>query len=303
VRGTCESLRLACGVRRKEIMRHSRNTDFRSALSPHEVGGRVVYNRLDVRTAMNMKLWLITGMVALIALAPFAQGAVTKKVTRKKTESEKKDKDLDKKELAERDFQKLRDAGLAIELPEKVESLTDDMEKLDQQVTLTDQQKTKIPAMRTLRDTILANWDKVNRKKFDAMKARLDKLSTRRDMRACKTIVAQMQSMSRTRANLVTSNERKFFGALTAEQRGKWNGPILSKILLDEFSSLELSTEQTAKVETASNTQAKRLAVPLGADVPTQVTGPIKKYVYTQILTAKQRKEYAAANAKKPKKG
>ena len=245
---------------------------------------------------MNMKLWLITGMVASIGFAPLAEGATKKKTTKKKPESEKKDKDLDKKERAERDFQKLKEIGLAIELPEKTESLTDDMENLDQKVTLTDQQKTKIPEMRALRDKILANWDKVNRKKFDAMKARLEKLSTRRDMRICKTIVTQMRSMSKTRAAIVTSNERKFFGALTPQQRGKWNTPILSRVLLDEFQSLELSKEQIAKIETAAGAQAKRLAVPLGSDAPpTQVTGPIKKYVYTRILTAKQRKQYAAA--------
>ena len=244
---------------------------------------------------MNMKLWLVTGMVALIAFAPLSEGATKKKkVTTKKPESVKKDKDLDKKEQAERDFQKWREAGLAIELPEKTESLTDDMETLDQKVTLTDQQKTKIPAMRTTRDKAMENWDKVNRKKFDALKARLEKLSTRRDMSACKTIITQMQSLSRTRANFVTSHERKFFGILTSQQRGKWNTPILSRILLDEFSSLELSKEQTAKIETTAGTQAKRLTAPLGSDVPTLVTGPIKKYVYSRILTAKQKKVYAA---------
>jgi len=238
---------------------------------------------------MNMKLWLVTGIVALIAFTPLAEGV------KKKTESDKRDKDLTKKELAERDFQRLKGIGLSIELPKTDESLTDDMEKLDKQVTLTDQQKTKIPAMRALRDKGLANWDKVNRRKFDVMKARLEKLSSRRDMRACKAIVAQLQSLSKTRAKFVTSHERKFFGLLTAQQRGKWNAPILSEILLGEFSSLELSKEQTAKIETAAGTQAKRLAVPLGDDVPTQVTGPIKKYVYMRILTPQQRKVYAAA--------
>ena len=94
---------------------------------------------------MNMKLWIITGIVALIAVAPFAEGA-RKKGTKKKEDTKKRDKDLDKKERAERDFQDLKDLGLAIELPEKTESLTDDMEALDKQVTLTDVQKTKIKA-------------------------------------------------------------------------------------------------------------------------------------------------------------
>ncbi len=244
---------------------------------------------------MNMKMWLITGMVALIGFAPLAEGAKEKPI-KKKAVSEKRDKDLDKKERAQRDFEKLQAIGLAVELPKKTESLTDDMETLDQKVTLTEQQKKKIPEMRALRDKILANWDKINQKKFDAMKARLEKLTTRREMRLCKTIVTQLQSMSRTRAAIVTSNERKFFGTLTPEQRGKWNAPIVSQVLLDEFSSLELSKEQIAKIESAAGAQAKRLAVPLGSGAPpTQVTAPIKKYVYTRILTAKQRKQYAIA--------
>ncbi|MBL7221220.1 MAG: hypothetical protein ISS69_13965 [Phycisphaerae bacterium] len=243
---------------------------------------------------MNMKLWLITGMVALIAFAPFADGALKKKATRKKTETNKKDKNQGAKDQTQRYFKKMQEAGLTLELSANVESLTDDMEKLDQKVTLTDQQKTKIPAMRTLRDKALENWDKVNRKKFDAMKAKLEKLSALRDMRTCKTIVTQMQSLSRTRASFITSHEQKFFRILTPQQRGKWNAPILSQILLDEFSSLDMSKEQTAKVETASNAQAKHLAAPLSANVPALITEPMKKYVYTRILTAKQRKEYAA---------
>jgi|GEM_PF-5983451 len=244
---------------------------------------------------MNMKLWLITGMVALAALAPIAQGA-KKKTTSKTSLFEKRDKDMDKKERAERDFQRLRDVGLSIELPKKDESLTDDMDKLNEQVTLTDKQKTKLPEMRKLRDKLLERWDKFNRKKFTVMKAKLEALKSRRDMRACKAIVAQMQSMSRARATIVSSNERKFFTVLTPEQRGKWNAPVISQVLLDEFQSFELSDEQIKKIELAASTQAKRLAVPLGSeDPPAQVTGPIKKYVYTRILNAKQRKQYAIA--------
>ena len=281
----------ARGIRREGTMRYSRNTDFGSALSPDEVGGGAVYNRLDVRSPMNMKLWLITGMVALIALVSFADGATKKRVTKKTTDSEKKDKNSDKKE---RDFKKLQDIGLAIELPEKAESLTDDMEKLDQQVTLTEQQKKKIPEMRTARDKALESWDKVNRKKFDDMRVRLEKLSAGKGTRACKSIVGLMSAMCRTRASMAASHERKLFAVLTAEQRAKWNAPILLEILREEFSSLELSKGQTAKIESSSNAEAKRCRFPLGANVSTQITGPIKKYVYTRILTAKQRKEYAA---------
>ena len=276
-------------------MRHSQDTDFGSALSPREVGGRAVCNRLDARSVMNIKLWFITSLVALMAIAPLTEGAKTK-VTKRKTESRNKDKGLSQKEKAQRDFDSLREIGQSIELPDKVESLTDDMASLDQQVTLAETQKKRIAQMRTIRDKTLTSWDKVNRKKFDAMKARLDKFSTPRDLRACKTVVTQMQSMSKTRAGIVISNERKIFGILTAEQKGKWNTPILSKILLDEFASIELSKEQTGKIESAVSAQGKRLSVPLGSGPPpVQVTEPIKKYVYTRILTAKQRKEYVAS--------
>ena len=73
---------LGGGVQREETMRHSRNIGFGPALSPQEEGDRAVYNRLDVRSAMNMKLWFITGLVALVAFTPLAQGA-RKKATRR----------------------------------------------------------------------------------------------------------------------------------------------------------------------------------------------------------------------------
>lgn len=260
-----------------------------SARSPREVERRAVCNHLDSRSAMNTKLWFITGAVVLIAFAPPVDGA--KKKPPRKVDS--------RKVQLQREFDRLREIGQSIALPEKAESLTDDMDKLDQQVTLTDQQKKKISLMVAARDKTLAGWDKINRRKFDAMKVKFEKYSTPRDMRACKTIVTQMQSLSRARAIIATSNERKLFAVLTPDQRGKWNTPILSKLIMDEFASLELSKEQTAKIETAIAAQGRRLTVPLGSDPPpTLAAETVKKHIYTRILTAKQRKEYAAAKRK-----
>ncbi len=243
---------------------------------------------------MNMKLWIIFGILASIALVPIAEGARKKTTSKKDGLFDRDEKDMDKKELAERDFQRLRDAGLGIELPEESPSLTDDMEGLDELVTLTDVQKKKFTELRTARDKILANWDKVNRKKFQLMQAGLEKLTSRRDMRKCKAIVPKLSSMAKMRANIVTSYERKFFVMLTPVQRGKWNAPILAEVLVQEFSFLDLSDEQNAKINTAAGTQAKRLAIPLGSGPPpAKLTQPIMKYVYTRILTPKQRKAYA----------
>jgi hypothetical protein len=265
-----------------------------SVPSPCEAGAGAIRNRLDVSFIMNMKLWIICGMLASIALVPIAEGAKKKTTGKKGGLFDRDEKDLDKKELAERDFQRLRDIGMGIELPEKSESLTDDMEGLDEQVTLTDVQKKKFTDLRTARDKILTNWDKVNRKKFELMQAGLEKLTSRRDMRKCKAIVSKLSSMAKIRGAVVTSYERKFFGMLTPVQRGKWNAPILAEVLVEEFSFLDLTEEQAAKIKTAADTQAKRLAIPLGsAAPPAKLTQPIMKYVYTRILTPKQRKAYA----------
>jgi len=244
-----------------------------------------------------MKLWIITAIVAVFALAPIAEC----KTNKKSDLFDKDDKDLKNSERKERDFQRLRDAGLAIELPEKAESMTDDMAELDKAVTLTEQQKTKMTQLRTTRDKILANWEKANRKKFTILQTGLEKLESRRDMRKCKAIVSQMQSMAKSRNMVITSYERKFFTMLTPVQRGKWNAPVLADVLLEEFGALELTEEQTKKINTAAETQAKRLAVPLGSgDPPAKLMGPIMKYVYTRILNPKQRKAYALSKRPEP---
>ena len=259
----------------------------------------------EVRKTMNKNLWLIIGIAFLVVFQSSAAIAAKKTTrdrqsTRRRTENKTKDNGLQQDRKAQQGFEQVRQAGKAIELPDKVESLTDDMVQLDERVGLTEKQKTKIGQMRTARDNSLAAWDKTNRTRFDTLKARLDKLSPDKHLKDCKRIVALLRTMQKKRASIATIHERKFFAVLTAEQRAKWNAPILFDILREEFSSLELTDEQTGQIKAVSDTHAKRCRFALAANVSPQITQPMRRHVYSRILTAKQRKEYAAT--KKPKK-
>lgn len=282
-----------------------RCADHRAILSPGETGNTIVPPCIKVRTAMTRNTWIIVGIALLIAIVSPATSE-TKKTTKKRlsakqrAERELEEKKRQKTEKSQQGFGKWHQAGKEMELPAQVESLTDDMAQLDEKVGLTERQKKKIAEMRTVRDNALERWDKANRKKFDAMKAQLEKLSAKKDLKVCKAIVGRMNVMRRTHGSIITGHERKLFAVLTAEQRTKWNAPILAELVLQEFSSVELSEAQATKITAACNARAKRCNLPLDANVSTQIIGPIKRQVYSSVLTAKQRKEYAAT--KKPKK-
>jgi len=248
---------------------------------------------------MSRNTWLVVGIALLIALGSPMTGEAKKKTrdrqsAKKTAENKLKEKDRRKTEQAQKEFEKWRQEGREIELPENVGSMTDVMAELGEKVGLTEQQKKKIGEMRAVRDKALERWDKANRKNFDAVKAQLDKLSAGKGTRTCKAIVGRLNAMRKAHASIATGYERKMFEVLTAEQRAKWNAPILSKLLMQEFSSLELSEAQTAKIDSACNARAKRCSFPLGGNTSAQTAASLKKYVYSSILTAKQRKEYAA---------
>jgi len=277
----------------------NRRVDHRPALSPCEASGRGVTPCLEARTAMSKSIWFVIGVALLATFVSPATSEAKKKKERssrkKKYEEELKKKEFQKTAKIREEFSKWRNAGMAMNIPENVESLTDDMGQLDEKVTLTEQQKKKIAETRAIRDKTLERWNKANRKKFDTIKAKLEKLKPVKGNKTCKAIVGRLNVMRKAHAGIASGYERKLFAVLTPDQRSKWNAPILRELIEQEFSAMELTEAQTAKITTACKARAKRCTLPVAAGNSKQITESMKKYVYTSVLTTKQRKAYAAA--------
>jgi len=242
-------------------------------------------------------------LVALVALSAFALSTHT---AAGKSREEDEEKDREREERARKEFRKWRQAGMVIELPKQVPSFANDAEKLNQQVALTEEQKAKIDKMRGLRDKALASWDKANVKKFDALKTKLEKLSPgssgsmARDIKTCKTIVEYMHKLRKARDVIATGYERRMFAVLTAEQRRKWNAPIITEAVLGEFEPFGLEEAQIGRIKSLCEARAGKCTSPVNAEAGSRSIEAVKKQVYLRVLTIKQRKEYAAT--KKPEK-
>lgn len=269
-------------------------------MSAHEAGNRAECRRLDERAPMKNKRFLL--LVALAALAAFTLSAHTAagKSSDRKSREKEEEKDRERKERARKEFRKWRQAGMAIELSKQVSSFADDIEQLNQQVTLTEEQKAKIDKMRGLRDKALESWDKANVKKFDTLKTKLEKLSLgssgsmARDIKTCKTIVEYMHKLRKARDAIAAGHERKMFATLTAEQRRKWNVPIISENVLAEFEPFDLEEAQIVKIKSLCEAQARKCTSPVNPEAGSRSIEAVKKQVYLRVLTIKQRKEYAA---------
>jgi len=247
---------------------------------------------------MSKSIWFVIGVALLATFVSPAVSEAKKKREglsgKEKYERELREREFRKTAKVRAEFAKWRMAGSEMKLPENVESLTDDMDKLDEKVGLTEQQKKKITEMRTARDKVLERWNKANRKRFDTIKAHLDKLKPVKGNKTCKAIVGRLNALRKAHAGIAAGYERKLFAVLTPEQRTKWNAPILCELLKEEFSAMELTEVQTAKITAACNARAKRSTLPMAEGRSKQITESMKKYVYTSVLTAKQRKAYAA---------
>jgi Spy/CpxP family protein refolding chaperone len=180
----------------------------------------------------------------------------------------------------------------------KVTSFTDDMKKLDTQLTFTDEQKAAIQTARTDRDAELTQWDERNERALATAHERLTKAGK---TGAQKKAQADVDALLAVRQRIATTYEKKMFDLLTPEQRAKYNGPILSAELQAEFKDEKLTPEQIEKVDALCQDPASKTTEPIVPKKPPATIKVLVGEVINSILTPEQRKLYG--DAKNPTKG
>ncbi|HET6428721.1 MAG TPA: Spy/CpxP family protein refolding chaperone [Phycisphaerae bacterium] len=175
--------------------------------------------------------------------------------------------------------------------PEAV-SFTDDMDKLHQVVTLTDEQKIKLQDMRKVRDEALSKWDTGSEKSVAAIEKRRDSAKGSAAARTRKEAGESLVRLYHQRIVLAATHEKAMFAVLTPPQRIAWNAPILEEAVNAEFAELSLTEAQKQKIATICKAEAARLNAPVDPRHDTKIINAVKTRVFREVLTAKQRAEF-----------
>jgi len=182
----------------------------------------------------------------------------------------------------------------------------DDLAQLDSQLTLTEEQKKKLQEIKEKRDKALEKYDQVSQKRVSTVERNLEKVRGRKDREANnlrKQAEGFLKSVRVGRTRLATGYDKKMFAVLTPEQRAKWNTPILTQEITNEFSLLFLEGKQEEKLQALCKAQAKRLSIPLDPEKHAEALLPIKRLVFRNVLTKKQQAEYLKLKAPASKDG
>jgi hypothetical protein len=171
------------------------------------------------------------------------------------------------------------------------------LDELTTAVGLTDDQKTKIQAMKETCTKDLDKYDKSNEAKLAIAQTKLDKATQAKDDKTAKEAKAYIDGVKAGREVLQAANDKKLFALLTPAQRVKWNAPILKTEVDKEFSMTFLDSKQEDKIAAVCATQAKSLTQPLDPDKLGKSLDALKAQVLTTILTPKQQADYKKSKA------
>jgi Spy/CpxP family protein refolding chaperone len=181
----------------------------------------------------------------------------------------------------------------------KVTSFTDDVKKLDTQLTLTDEQKAGIQTARGERDNELAQWDDRNEKAIASLHEKATKASGKPG--PLKHAQDELAALMAARERIVANYEKKMFELLTPEQRAKYNAPLLSTEVQQEFKALKLTTEQIDQITALCQDPASKMTEPMQPKKPPASVKVLIGEVIPTVLTPEQRKAYS--DSKAPAKG
>jgi hypothetical protein len=173
----------------------------------------------------------------------------------------------------------------------------DDIDKIDTTCELTDAQKTKLRQMKTEFDTAMEKYDNSAAPKLAKIDDALAKLgSNTKDPKtagARKELDALKARIAADRENLSQSHTRRMFAVLTADQKAKWNTPLLTDEMAKEFSVVSLDAKQIEKLSAFCAQQARALTFPVDPfNSADKQLNAVKMQVYRTILTSAQQAEY-----------
>ena len=192
----------------------------------------------------------------------------------------------------------------SMRVPPTMASFTDDMSALAKQLGLDEKQVAKLTALRKRRDEALVRQEQTDEKRLESARARIKQAKKDSDrQRRTQDLDKSLDRMKRTLAALAAQHERTMFSALTADQKAKWNAPILQGEVEKLFGSMDLTDAQREQIRTLCVSQAKRLGVPVSSKTASYTIKSLASQVNLRVLTREQKQQYAKdrADRSKPK--
>jgi Spy/CpxP family protein refolding chaperone len=173
-----------------------------------------------------------------------------------------------------------------------------DLTRISQQLGLTEEQKKKMESLGAERDAALAGWDRANQKRIAAIQAAIGKVTGKSSARKRAVLERQLGTLQSGRVRLAATHERRLFGVLTREQRGKWNGPILAGSVLKDLERLGLDETQKQKVHALCRARGEGISAPVDPKRHDLTFKAVKQQTITTVLTPAQRKQLQGGTRK-----
>jgi len=181
----------------------------------------------------------------------------------------------------------------------------DDIDRIDATCELTETQKKRFELAKTQREKELQKYDVDMAPKLAKIEDRLMKLDAKSKdaqvVEARKQLEAFKEQIVAGRERLVQTHVGRMFALLTADQKAKWNAPVLTEEMIKEFSVLMLEPRQTDRITTYCAQQARVLTMPVDPARPEdKLLTPVKLQIYKTILTPAQQAEYRKLKTPEP---
>lgn len=179
-------------------------------------------------------------------------------------------------------------------------SFTDDPNKLAKDLSLSDEQVTKLRELRKQRDEALTKLIETDTKRLALMKERLGAMKTGAERAKADIVLAEKQHQT-TLASMASTHERDMFAVLTEEQRGKYNAPSLSAEVAKSYKPLNLTEDQVKQITTLCEIRGREMTSPTDLKLHEGILKGLKAQAFTGVLTADQRRTQIQSAAPKKK--
>ena len=176
-------------------------------------------------------------------------------------------------------------------LPPEVQN---DLMQMVAQCQMTDEQKGRVFQIATAGMTSLAEWNKAHADQMAAIQKQLKAAADAKDAAAGQKIRAEAIAVLEERSAIAVKMQDDILAVMTAEQRLKWTGFIVSQQVKGRLAGTQWTAEQAAKIQEMCDAAAKEInALTVtgieGARAKGAVLGKLLGAIVNTVMTPEQR--------------
>lgn len=164
----------------------------------------------------------------------------------------------------------------------------DNYDAMVKALKLAPDEASKLKAKFDAKEAALKEWDKTNEAKMTAANDEVAKARTAKDHAAMQTAVASRNALIDERNALVWKQDVEIEASLPAAQKTAWVSQKLNDAVTKNFSRLNLTPEQTKKVETLCDASAAKVDS-TNQTAMNEAVAALTQQVKTEVLTDEQR--------------